>query len=189
MRYMLLRNNDITMYLYHKTIVDGFLDIENNLNPKSLKSYIKSYIEVINMYDFNNFLRSFAKTVIIDYLREHISIQMAYYLYNIDWGREDSLDLFCRVYKLLMTEFHRRKFLLILEHLGKRTAYIYNCRNDKALKLYIEVFEYRYVSEYIKRKIKSPKQLYKEIEGYYEFNALKLEIHRYLIKVYNFTRY
>lgn len=186
---MLLRNNDISIYLNHKTIVKGFLDIENDLKPKRLKDYIKSYIEIINMYDFNNFLRAFAKTVIVDYLREHISLQMAHYLYNIDWGMKDSLDLFCTVYKLLMTEFHRHKFLLELEHLGKRTAYIYNCRDDKALKLYIEVFEYRYVTEYMKRKIKSPMQIYNEIAKYYEFNALKLEMHRYLIKVYNYTRY
>ena len=177
------------MYLNHKTIEDGFLDIENNLKPKSLNRYIKSYIESINVYDFNNFLRDFAKTVIIDYLKEHMSIQMAYYLYNIAWGRRDSLDLFCMVYNSLMIEFHKRKFISELKHLGNRTAYIYSCRDYKALKIYIKAFEYRFVSEYIKRKIKSPMQVYSEIEGYYEFNELKLKIYRYLIKVYNYTRY
>ena len=172
---MLLRNNGITVYLNDKTLVEGFLEIESDLKPNRLSAYIESYIEPINMYDFNNFLRAFAKTVIIGYLREQISLQIAYYLYNADWGIHSTLELFCKVYNRLMTEFHKRKFLSALKHLGKRAACIYSCRNYKALKLYIEVFEYRYLTEYLLRKIKSPMQVYNEIVGYYEFDINKSE--------------
>ena len=185
---LLIKKDDISIYLNEETLLDGFSKIEDILDIKELDNYIKSYIEPTGMYDFNNFLRYFSKTVIIDYLSVHISLQMSYYLYNSNLGMHNDLELFCMVYNQVMSYRYKDKFKTVLKHLGKSTSYIYQFRTYEEIELYIRVFEYKYVSDYLLRYIEAPSNVYKELRNNYDFETSRLEIHRYLNRVYNYTR-
>lgn len=185
---LLIKKDDISIYLNKETLLEGFSKIEDILDIKELDNYIKSYIEPTGMYDFNNFLRYFAKNVIIENFSVQISLQMSYYLYNSNWGMHNDLELFCMVYNQVMSYRYKDKFKTVLKHLGKSTSYIYQFRTYEEIELYIRVFEYKYVSDYLLRYIEAPSNVYKELRNNYDFETSRLEIHRYLNRVYNYTR-
>lgn len=185
---LLLRKDDISIHLNGERILDGFNKLGTKINKKELRKFVKSYIDPTGVYDFNRFLRYFAKNVIIDYLSEHISIQMSYYLYNIMWGMHDDYELFCIVYNNLMSPKTINKFKNVLRHLGRSAVYIYQFNTEEDIYKYIEVFESKYVSKYLLNFVESPTDVYGVLRQKYDFETARIEIHRYLNKVYNFTR-
>ena len=185
---LLLRKDDISIHLNGERILDGFDKLGTKINKKELRKFVKSYIDPTGVYDFNRFLRYFSKTVIIDYLSVHISLQMSYYLYNSMWGKHSDYELFCIVYNNIMSWRTIDKFRTVLRHLGRSPAYIYQFNTEEDIYKYIEVFESKYVSKYLLNFIESPTEVYSILNKDYDFDTARIEIHRYLNKVYNFTR-
>lgn len=185
---LLLRKDDISIHLNGEGILDGFDKLGTKINKKELRKFVKSYIDPTGVYDFNSFLRYFSKTVIIDYLSVHISLQMYYYLYNSLWDRHSDYELFCIVYNNIMSWRNIDKFRNALRHLGRSPAYIYQFNNGEDIYKYIEVFESKYVSKYLLNFVESPTDVYGVLRQKYDFETARIEIHRYLNKVYNFTR-
>lgn len=185
---MILKSDDFSRYLNNRSIIEGFDKLRKPLKPEKLRKFVKSYIEIFGFYDFNRFLRDFAKTVIVDYLHEYTSMEMAYYLYNIDWGMSDDYILFCNVYNKLMHRRHRNRFRSYLKHLGVKSVYIYQFNNEQGIQFYIDVFESKFLSNYILRFIEAPSKVYKELIKENSFEYSRLEIHRYLNRIYNYTK-
>lgn len=181
---LILKRDDIALYKNGKTILDGFNEIRANLNEKTLRQYVEQYIEPTGVKDFNRFLRHFAKTIVVEYLHGYTSVEMSYYLYNIDWGRTDDYSLFCTVFKVLMTKRHLDKFNVYLKHFGNSACYIYQYNTETGVQLYIDVFENKFLSSYLLRHIKSPSIVYQDLLRDYSFEYSRIEIHRYLNRVY-----
>ena len=101
---MLIRRDDISFNLNGKSLIEGFNELGDTLNKKQLNKYIKLYIKMVGINNFNRFLRKFAKNAIINHLSVHISLQMSYYLYNMIWDKYSDMELFCLVYNKVMSE-------------------------------------------------------------------------------------
>ena len=186
---MLIRRDDISFNLNGKSLIEGFNELGDTLNKKQLNKYIKLYIKMVGINNFNRFLRKFAKNAIINHLSVHISLQMSYYLYNMIWDKYSDMELFCLVYNKVMSERVIYKFKSIIKRLGKSHVYIYQFDSEEGVERYIKVFESMYVSDYLLKYIVSPYIVYKRIRNRgMNFEDSRLEIHRYLNQVYNFTR-